>query len=308
MDADRQIQTIAARQHGVVTRAQLIASGLPRCVIEYRVKRQRLEPLHRGVYRTGPVRSEFEPEMAAVLACGATAVLSYSSAAVLWEFTGMAGAARSARAAPPRSVHVSIHGGSGARVRGVVVHRVSALHAEEVTELQHLPVTSAERTLLDLAPSWDERALERVLADAQRRGVVDANKLRRLLSLRPHRRGAAKCRRLLGAREPQLTRSEAESRFLALIRRSGLQSPEANVRVRGFEVDFLWRAERLVVEIDGFAFHASAAAFERDRQRDATLTAAGLRVMRATWRQLTETPEALLVRVAQSLARGQGPA
>jgi very-short-patch-repair endonuclease len=75
-------------------------------------------------------------------------------------------------------------------------------------------------------------------------------------------------------------------------------------------VDFLWRAERLVVEVDGFAFHSSRSRFESDRLRDAQLVATGIRVLRVTWRQIVETPEALLVRVAQSLmasTSGAGP-
>lgn len=71
--------------------------------------------------------------------------------------------------------------------------------------------------------------------------------------------------------------------------------------VAGHEVDFLWRAERLIVEVDGFEFHASRASFESDRKKDAHLSARGFQVIRVTWRQLTREPEALLVRLAQAL-------
>lgn len=103
-----------------------------------------------------------------------------------------------------------------------------------------------------------------------------------------------------------LTRSEAESRFLSLVRRGKLPRPEVNVRLKAFEVDFLWRRERVVVEIDGFAYHSSRGAFEQDRQRDAVLAASGLLVVRITWRQLSTEPEAVLVLLAQALARGPG--
>jgi very-short-patch-repair endonuclease len=65
----------------------------------------------------------------------------------------------------------------------------------------------------------------------------------------------------------------------------------------------LWAPQRLVVEVDGFAYHGGRAAFERDRLRDAELQAAGYRVARVTWRQLVERPEALIARLAQALAR-----
>jgi very-short-patch-repair endonuclease len=113
---------------------------------------------------------------------------------------------------------------------------------------------------------------------------------------------------LLDGEEPlTLTRSEAEERFLTLIRKAQLPLPETNVSVTGYEVDFYWRPNGFVVEIDGFAFHSSAEMFESDRRRDAVLAASGVRVMRATWRQLTREPEALLVRLTQALAKA-GPA
>jgi very-short-patch-repair endonuclease len=100
---------------------------------------------------------------------------------------------------------------------------------------------------------------------------------------------------------PAITRSEAEERLLVLIRASELPHPEVNVRVGYHEVDFLWRSQRLVVEVDGFRFHSSRAAFERDRLRDAELAAMGFRVVRVTWRQLVNRPEAVVTRIATAL-------
>ena len=116
----------------------------------------------------------------------------------------------------------------------------------------------------------------------------------------PGRSGTATLRALLND-EPTLTRSEAERRLRRLIRDAGLPPPESNVRLLGFEVDFVWRAARLVVEVDGHAFHAHRAAFERDRERDQALVAAGFRVIRVTWRQLEREPLAVMARIAQAL-------
>lgn len=102
---------------------------------------------------------------------------------------------------------------------------------------------------------------------------------------------------------PGVTRSEAEERFLALVRRAKVAAPVLNVAIAGFKVDFLWRAEKLVVEVDGRAFHTSHRRFESDRSRDAVLVAAGMRVMRVTWNQIVREPEALVARVAQALVR-----
>jgi very-short-patch-repair endonuclease len=100
---------------------------------------------------------------------------------------------------------------------------------------------------------------------------------------------------------PQLTRSEAERRFLDLIERARLPRPRTNVRIGRYEVDLLWPEQRLIVEVDGYAFHSTRAAFERDRARDAELIAAGYHVIRVTWRQLVEEPEATVALLAAAL-------
>jgi very-short-patch-repair endonuclease len=101
---------------------------------------------------------------------------------------------------------------------------------------------------------------------------------------------------------PSMTRSEAERCLLRLLARARLPRPHTNVRLGAYEVDAHWPAQRLVVEVDGYAFHSGRAAFERDRLRDMHLQLAGLRVMRVTWRQLVEEPEALAARLGVALA------
>ena len=121
----------------------------------------------------------------------------------------------------------------------------------------------------------------------------------------PTKRGAAALRALLQSEAgPALTRSAAEELLLTIVRTAGLPSPETNVRIGAYEVDFLWRSERLVVEVDGYRFHSSLPAFERDHVRDADLDDAGFRVRRVTWRQLTETPDAVADRLRRALASG----
>lgn len=290
---DATIRELAARQHGVVAREQLVRAGVPDHKIEYRLKTGRLQRLYRAVYRVGPVAGAREREMAAVLACGETAVLSHDSAAATWELAPAQG--------DGAAVHVSVQGGCRAPGRGVRVHRVGPLATDEITRLDGIPITTPARTLLDLAAHANEGALERALARADRAGAVDRESIERLLARRPRRPGARRLAALLAGTRPALTRSEAEARFLALIRKARLREPEANVVVRGYEVDLLWRAERLVVEIDGYAFHSSRAAFEADRRRDSALAASGFRVVRVTWAQLSNEPEALLARIAQAL-------
>jgi very-short-patch-repair endonuclease len=101
-----------------------------------------------------------------------------------------------------------------------------------------------------------------------------------------------------------VTRSEAERRLKHLIAKAALRPPATNVRIGRYEVDAVWMRERLVVEVDGFAFHGHRAAFERDRRRDAELAARGFRVIRVTWRQLVDESEAVIARLAAALAAG----
>lgn len=107
-----------------------------------------------------------------------------------------------------------------------------------------------------------------------------------------------------------ITRSELEDRFIAFLESAGLPRPQTNASLHAaglwLEVDCLWRAERLIVELDGFAFHGSADAYERDRARDRALSVAGWRVVRVTWRQLHDAPGALAADLHRLLTAPRG--
>lgn len=108
--------------------------------------------------------------------------------------------------------------------------------------------------------------------------------------------------RLEGA-EGRRTRSELEEDFLRLCRRHHLPLPEANAKVGRWEVDFLWREQRVAVETDSFAYHRGSIAFEDDHARDLDLRGAGYAVHRFTERQLDEEPERAMGDVARALGR-----
>ena len=200
---------------------------------------------------------------------------------------------------------MTVPGRNPGRKPGIRVHRVRDLDRGDVRKLGGIPVTSAARTILDLAAVVSRRELERAMAEAYARRLARRRELASLLARRSSRPGARALKTLLDdAGAPALTRSEAEDRLLALIRAAEFPAPEVNVRIGRHEVDFLWRDQRLVVEVDGFAFHSSRAAFERDRRRDAELGTLGFRVMRVTWRQIVDEPQALIARLATALAVG----
>lgn len=293
---DSLITAIAARQHGTVGRAQLVGRGVPAHRIDYRVSNGFLEPLYRGVYGVALLSGRLRREYAGVLACGDESFVSHRAAAAVHGFV------------PPlvESAPVSVSTRRDVRIRhaGLRIHRVSRLAEDEVAIIEGLPLTSATRTLLDLGSVSGSRELERALAYALRARLVDRAALQSLIARHPRHPGR-RCLRALLEREgaPAFTRSEAERRFLDLVRENGLPGPEANVIVEGFEVDFLWRRQRLVVEVDGRAYHDGDPAFERDRDRDALLMAAGFRTMRVTWKKLVGEPGRLLVSLSQALVR-----
>lgn len=186
---------------------------------------------------------------------------------------------------------------------GVRFHR-TAIPPDERTVLYGIPVTTVPRTLLDLAAVLDGRRLERAINEADVLRLTDALSLRDLLVRYPRRAGTPAIAAALAARAAgaTVTRSELEERFLDLLERHGLSRPRTNTYIDGIEVDCAWPAQRLIVELDGHAAHGTREAFERDRERDRLLQAAGWRVIRVTWRQVSADPAAVATDLRTLLA------
>jgi very-short-patch-repair endonuclease len=183
---------------------------------------------------------------------------------------------------------------------GLVVHHTT-LHPSDITRRHGIPVTSAARTLLDLAATEPTAELERALNEAGLQRRVSPHSLNEQFSRYPRHRGTAALKKATTT-ELRLTRSDLERIALSLIRRARLPEPETNARVEGHEVDLLWRDHDLIVEIDSWAFHSMRSSFEQDRRRDQRLTTAGYRVIRITDRQLTNEPELVVATLTRALA------
>lgn len=206
--------------------------------------------------------------MAAVLACGDGAALSHLSAAHLWRLLDPR----------PGQIEVSICcTGGRTQQRGIRVHRRRSLDHAAVTEHQRIPVTTPAQTIADLANAVSPSQHRRAIRQAEVLGLPT---------------GQATC-------EP--TRSELEHLFLRLCERHGLPRPEINVKVGPYEVDFLWRTERLIVETDGYRYHRGAQAFETDHARELEFHARGHILRRFTYRQVTETPDHIATSVRKAL-------
>jgi len=254
---------LAACQHGVVERGQLRELGFDNAAIARRIRAGRLHRLHRGVYAVGhTVLSRNGAYLAAVLACGPYAVLSHRSAAALWGL----------RPSDAPRIDVTVPRTCGFRTtRTIVVHR--PLRTPDPMTHAGIPVTTPGRTLADLATALPRRQLENAVEAAER--------LRLHLVIDDDHPGAKRLQDAAGADIP-FTRSELEIAFLELCDRYAVPRPLVNTIQEGFEVDFCWPEHRLIVETDGHEHHGTRAAFERDRARDALLTALDWRVMRFT--------------------------
>ena len=293
---DRLIARIASRQRGIIEWRQMLAAGISPAAIKHRIATGRLHRVFRGVYMVGhPVAAELAIETAALLICPPGTVLSNLTGAGIWRMTEL-----------PLVVDVTVLAGRPHHRAGMRVHRTAGLDPRDRRVARGLPVTSPARTLVDLAGQLGRDGLESAYEQAQILRLLTPDDVRRALDRAPRRRGARGLRDLV-IEQPTMTRSKAERRLLGALAGAGIPRPETNVKLLDHEVDMLWREARVVVECDGFETHRTRAAFERDRRRDATLQAAGYRVVRATWRRLTGDPEQLAAQVAAVLRLAASP-
>jgi hypothetical protein len=265
----------------------MLALGITARAIDVRIEAGRLHPIHRGVYAVGHRVVSREGEwLAAVLAGGAAAVLSHESAAALWDLRAMKG----------REIDVIV--GRHAERPGIRFHR-AYLDPTEITQRKGIPVTTPERTIIDIAATLTPSQLERAIRQAEYEHLTTLATLTSCLSSRHPGRGAKALQKALAPADAGkgITRSKLEQRFRAFTRKYGLPQPDTNVTmrigIRWIESDCVWHEQRVIVELDGRAAHHNLHAFESDRARDRALQAAGWTVIRITWRQLTNEPEAL---------------
>jgi very-short-patch-repair endonuclease len=291
----RAIAWIAGRQLGLIATWQLQALGISHSAITRMLRRGALHRVHRGVFLVGhELQLPGARELAAVLACGDWSFVSHRSAAALWGLTKVAAA----------EVEVSVVARNCKSREGLRVHRLARLDPRDSAAKNGIPITAPSRALVDLAASAGSDEVEAALAEARAQRIVSDRQLSDALDRAGNRAGVGALRALLRHQGgPRLTRSEAERRLLRLIRAARLPEPEANVRIEGFEVDFLWPEARLIVEVDGFAFHGHRPAFERDRVRDMVLRDRGFEVIRVTWKQLVDQPLLVVAHIARALER-----
>ena len=277
----KQAWELAGRQHGIVTRRQLLALGFSSGSIEHRRETGRLHLVARGVYAVGwPALDLRRRWMAAVLTCDEDAALSHRSAAALLGI---------GRELPGR-IDVSVPRRCELRRPGLLIRGRPSLTASDIGSSEGIPVTSSVRTLIDLATELDPTPLERAVNDADKRGLIDPERLHEEIGHFGGEPGVRPLRLLLDKLFFRLSDSDLEIYFRRIVKAAKLPTPISKQRVNRFEVDFFWPDLGLVVETDGLRYHRTPSAQTRDARRDRAHVMAGMTPLRFTHYEVRYEP------------------
>jgi very-short-patch-repair endonuclease len=297
------IGRVASRQHGIITRAQLLAEGMTRSHVELAIAQGRLIVVHSATYRVvGSPDTPLGRTMAAVLAAGAGAAASHASAAWLWGLVPE----------PPPRPEVSVELPRFARLHGVVVHRTGDLAPRWIRTRNGIPATDPLHTMLVLG----SRLPRAEVADALERGVmsgrfsVPALEWVRAELAERGRNGCGVLRQILDDRALGAARPDGmlEPRLAQLCARYGLERPVFQFRVtdgRGrvvAKVDFAYPDVHAFLEVDGFEVHGTPDAMEADFDRQNRLVALGWVPIRFGWRHLIRRPGQVAQQITSVLA------
>jgi hypothetical protein len=245
---------LTRRQHGVVTRRQLLALGMPPETIRARLETGRLHRLWPGVYAVGrPDVDRLGRLKAATLACGPDARLSHRSAAELWRIGREV----------PGAIDVSVPSGSRPRRPSIRLHRRAGFGTTRI--VRGIPVADPISVLIDLATELSTEQVEDAVNEADRLDLIRTHRLRPALDREPTRPGVGRLKRVLDAQTFSRAANALERRFLAIVRDAGLPPPETQRRLGRNRVDFFWPALGFVVETDS---HRTAAEQAVDLGRD----------------------------------------
>jgi hypothetical protein len=292
---------VAERQHGLITRAQALSKGLTAGAIRGRLKAGAWERVHTAVYRvTGSRRTWRQSLMAACLAAGRGSAVSHLAAAHLWKLP--CGRER---------VEITITKTRSLRLEGVVVHRTSQLSGIDVVWVDHIPVTTAARTVIDLAAVLTRKDLAEVLdqALAERRFPL-AYLRRRLAALGTQGRlGSGKLAALIDERigGPRRPGSAFERRLFRILTEAGLPLPEREYEVRLADgrlkrIDFAFVDFKLGIEADSYRHHSSLTDWSRDHERNNQLIALGWVILPITYDQMMKDPAGVATLIRRTLA------
>ncbi len=283
------LATVSHRQHGLFTSQQLAAAGYKRAEIERRLREGEWRRWTAGLFSTVSVPASFEQRCLAATLATSNSFISHETAGRNLQMRMLD---------PDRHdlIVLTVPHGVHSPFDWVRLYHSSQIWPETVTLVNDIPTTTIERTLVDLANVTSPGRMGRILDDVLERGTVDLEHLievhRRLA--RRGRNGAGRIRPLLEERGVGVITSSTklESKFRRFLHRHGFPGPDEQVGLHRDDlpigvVDFLWRREAIVIEVDGRLGHLQRSGFEKDRRRDQEAAAVGLLPLRVTWQQLT---------------------
>lgn len=289
MDEER-IRKILAEQDGVITLKQATAAGMSRSGVWRRVSRGIWEARATGVFRaTDRLLTPRTRMRIAVAAAGPDAALCCRSAAFWHGLTG--------DFPPVVEVHSPTKGRHRAAVAGSLVH-FHKIDDEDLTVVDGVRVTRIPLCLLRSAATLGSTPIDNALL----RNRVTLDELDAALARYSRRPGNPELRQLLRALRPG-ARSEAERVTVTLFDVHDITGWVANTTICGHLADFVFEEPKLIVEIDGFAFHRDAATFQRDRTKRNALIAAGWTVLNFTWDDITRRPDEVIAAINDALRR-----
>lgn len=299
--ADASLRRLAARQFGLLSRAQVLQAGLGAGAVTYRIGSGEWRRVLPSVYSLGVAsRTWPQPLMAALLWAGPK-VVSHRAAGALWKLDGIEAG----------TVELTTSGTRSDVPPGMILHRTQTLGRSDFGTLGPFRVTGLVRTVLDLAAVVDDPALLEAAAESAAR--LDETLWSRLAARVGHargRHGAATIGELVRARDPKAAPSESlfETRLLQLLREAGLELPVRQLVVpvdgpKTPRVDFAYPNHRLVIEADGYWCHAGRARWQAGLHRGNALVLEGWRPLNVSWDDLTLRPEQVVGEIRKALAR-----
>jgi len=289
-----EIAAFTERQKGQIAHSQLRALAVGRGAIRHGLQTGRIRETFEGVYALGDLAlPALWRENGAVLSCGEGAFVSRRAAVIAWGvLQGFA-----------QLLDVTVPYERNPKRTGIRVHRSRVIDPRDVTQLDGVPIATPAFALFEAAPDLTFEQFERAFDDALTKKVMTLAGAQDTVRRHAGRPGSKLFGELAVSEHGlEITRSWLEQRMKSLVRMGDLPMPVLNLRKGRILPDFKWRAERVIVEVDGFRTHGTRRAFENDRARDAALAAEGWLVLRFTWRQLKYQPELVLARLAAVLA------
>ena len=293
--ASKACRSLLAKQLGLITREQALRAGLTARQIEGRVRREEWALIYRGVYadRAG-AHSWRRSVFAAVLRGGPEAVASGACAAALLSLPGFR----------PGEVEIT----TPKRLKEVpFTARLGRVPPAQLARVGPIPVTNADRTLLDIAGRGDQLLLEDALDDVLRRQLTSLPRLRWFLHTLTGKgkKGSGTLRRLVDERsdgEP-IPESVLETRLWKPLSRLGVSRPirQHPVAEGRYRIDFAFPHAMVAVEAQRYRWHSSRRAWERDIDKANALTGLGWMVVYVTWSDLKDDIESTVARLRDLL-------